>query len=144
MPDEEILKARDESLAHLKSIYRDDAETIIADARYGFISGLLKDVLSKPPVEQLTLSDKIDRILVNRWLGIPLLLLVIFALFQFVFALSSPLMDWISQFFDWLADFAIGVSPEWLGSLLANGVLGGVGTVLTFIPPIFLMFIAIS
>jgi ferrous iron transport protein B len=73
-----------------------------------------------------------------------LLLLVIFALFQFVFSLSSPLMDWISQFFDWLADFAIGVSPEWLGSLLANGVLGGVGTVLTFIPPIFLMFIAIS
>jgi ferrous iron transport protein B len=65
LSDKEILKAKDEGLAHLKSIYRDDAETIIADARYGFISGLLKDVLAKPPVERLTLSDRIDRILVN-------------------------------------------------------------------------------
>ena len=50
MSSEEVLKARDKGLAHLKNIYRDDAETIIADARYGFISGLLKDVLAKPPV----------------------------------------------------------------------------------------------
>ncbi len=144
MSSEEVLKAKDESLAHLKSIYQDDAETIIADARYGFISGLLKDVLTKPPVEQPTLSDKIDRVLVNRWLGIPLLLAVMFGLFQFVFALSNPLMEWIGRFFGWLGGFATGISPEWMGSLLANGVLGGVGAVLTFIPPIFLMFIAIS
>lgn len=144
MSSEEILKAKDKGLARLKSIYQDDAETIIADARYGFISGLLKDVLTKPPVEQPNLSDKIDRVLVNRWLGIPLLLAVMFGLFQLVFALSNPFMEWISRFFDWLRGFTTGISPEWLGSLLANGVLGGVGAVLTFIPPIFLMFIAIS
>ena len=144
MSSEEVLKARDKGLAHLKNIYRDDAETIIADARYGFISGLLKDVLAKPPVEQPTLSDKIDQVLVNRWLGIPLLLAVMFVLFQFVFILSNPLMEWISRFFDWLGGFTTGISPDWLGSLVTNGVLGGVGAVLTFIPPIFLMFIAIS
>jgi ferrous iron transport protein B len=144
LASDEILKTKDESLARLKSIYRDDAETIIADARYGFISGLLKDVLKKPPIERLTLSDNIDKILVNRWLGIPLLMLVMFGVFQFVFALSRPLMDWIDQFFSWLGGLAAGISPDWLGSLLANGALGGVGTVLTFIPPIFLMFIAIS
>ncbi|MCJ7763800.1 MAG: ferrous iron transport protein B [Dehalococcoidales bacterium] len=105
---------------------------------------MLKDVLAKPPVEQPTLSDKIDRVLVNRWLGIPLLLAVMFGLFQFVFALSNPLMEWISRFFDWLGGFTTSISPDWLSSLVANGVLGGVGAVLTFIPPIFLMFIAIS
>ncbi|MDD4873946.1 MAG: ferrous iron transporter B, partial [Dehalococcoidales bacterium] len=70
---DDIIKAKEDSIAHLQSIYSDDAESIIADARYGFISGLLKDVLKKPPVERLTISDNIDKVLVNRWLGMPVL-----------------------------------------------------------------------
>jgi len=144
LASEEILRAKDESLAHLKSVYRDDAETVIADGRYGFISGLVKDILKKPPVERLTLSDNIDKVVVNRWLGIPLFLALMYLVFQFVFTLSVPFMDWVDQFFGWLGGFASGLSPDWLGSLLANGIIGGVGTVLTFIPPIFLLFIAIA
>ncbi len=144
MASEEILRAKDESLAHLKSVYRDDAETVIADGRYGFISGLIKDVLKKPPVERLTLSDNIDKVVVNRWLGIPLFLALMYLMFQFVFTLSVPFMDWVDEFFGWLGGFTSGLSPDWLGSLLANGIIGGVGTVLTFIPPIFLLFIAIA
>ena len=144
MASEEILRAKDESLAHLRSIYRDNAETVIADGRYGFISGLIKDVLKKPPVERLTLSDNIDKVVVNRWLGIPLFLGLMYGVFQFVFTLSGPLMDWIDQFFGWLGGFAPGVSPDWLGSLLADGIIGGLGSVLIFIPPIFLLFIAIA
>ena len=144
MASEEILRAKDESLAHLKSVYRDDAETVIADGRYGFISGLVKDILKKPPVERLTLSDNIDKVVVNRWLGIPLFLALMYLVFQFVFTLSVPFMDGIDQFFGWLGGFASGLSPGWLGSLLADGIIGGVGTVLTFIPPIFLLFIAIA
>ena len=144
MVSEEILKAREESISHLKSIYGDDAETVIADARYGFISGLLKDVLKKPPVERLTLSDRIDKVIVNRWLGIPLFLAIMYGVFQFVFTLSAPFMDWIDQFFGWLGGYASGISPDWLASLLADGVIGGLGSVLIFIPPIFLLFIAIA
>ena len=144
MASEEILRAKDESLAHLKSVYRDDAETVIADGRYGFISGLIKDVLKKPPVERLTLSDNIDKVVVNRWLGIPLFLALMYLMFQFVFTLSVPFMDWVDEFFGWLGGFTSGLSPDWLGSLLANGIIGGVGTVLTFIPPIFLLFIALA
>lgn len=144
MNREEILKVKDKSLAHLRSVLGDDAETIIADARYGFISGLLKDVLKKPPVERLTISDSIDRIVINRWLGIPLFLAIMYGVFQFVFSLSAPLMGWIEGLFGWLGGYASGVSPEWLGSLLADGILGGVGAVLVFIPPIFLLFIAIA
>jgi ferrous iron transport protein B len=144
MRREEILRAKDKSIAHLRGIFGDDAETVIAERRYGFISGLLKDALKKPPIERLTLSDKIDRVVVNRWLGIPLFLALMYGVFQFVFTLSGPFMDWIDQFFGWVGGYASGVSPDWLGSLLADGIIGGVGSVLIFIPPIFLLFIAIA
>ena len=144
MNREEILRAKDKSIAHLRGIFGDDAETVIAEERYGFISGLLKDVLKKPPIERFTLSDKIDKVVVNRWLGIPLFLALMYGAFQFVFTLSVPFMDWIDQFFGWLGGYASGVSPDWLGSLLADGIIGGVGSVLIFIPPIFLLFIAIT
>jgi len=144
MSREDILRAKDKSIAHLKRIFGDEAETVIAEKRYGFISGLLKDVLKKPPIERLTLSDKIDKVVVNRWLGIPLFLALMYGVFQFVFTLSAPFMDWIDQFFGWLGGYASVVSPDWLGSLLADGIIGGLGSVLIFIPPIFLLFIAIA
>ncbi|MBA7635306.1 hypothetical protein ES703_42907 [subsurface metagenome] len=144
MSREEILRAKDRSIAHLRGILGDDTETVIAERRYGFISGLLKDVLKKPPIERITPSDKIDKVVINRWLGIPLFLALMYGMFQFVFTLSVPFMDWIDGFFGWLGGYASGISPDWLGSLLANGIIGGVGSVLTFIPPIFLLFIAIA
>ena len=144
MNRQEILRVKDRSIAHLRGVLGDDTETVIADARYGFISGLLKDVLKKPAIERLTLSDNIDKVVVNRWLGIPLFLAIMYGVFQFVFTLSAPFMDWIDGFFGWLGGYASGVSPDWLGSLLADGIIGGLGSVLIFIPPIFLLFIGIA
>ena len=144
MSDGELIKTRDGSLAHLRRIHGDDAETMIADARYGFISGLMKDVLEKPPVEKVTVTDRIDRLMLNRWLGIPFFLLILFGVFQFTFAVSTPLIDWISQGMEWLAGQAALVSPAWLGSLLSEGVIGGVGAVVVFVPIIFLLYIAMS
>ena len=144
MANDRVLKTRKESLAHLKSVYGEDAEMLIADGRYGFISGLLKDTLKKPTVERQSLSDKIDKLVINRWLGIPIFLGLMYCVFQFVFTLSVPFMDWIDTFFGWLGSYAANVSPDWLSSLLADGVIGGLGSVLVFIPPIFLLFIAIS
>jgi ferrous iron transport protein B len=143
MDREEILRAKDESLAHLRSIYGDDAETVLAERRYGFISGLLKETLSKPAVEKLTTSDKIDKILLNRWLGIPIFLALLYGVFQFTFTLSVPLMDWIDAGFGWLGEQALAIGG-WGGSLLGDGIIGGVGAVLVFIPPIFLLFIALA
>lgn len=143
MDREEILRAKDESLAHLRSIYGDDAETVLAERRYGFISGLLKETLSKPAVEKLTTSDKIDKILLNRWLGIPIFVALLYGVFQFTFTLSVPLMDWIDAGFGWLGEQALAIGG-WGGSLLGDGIIGGVGAVLVFIPPIFLLFIALA
>jgi ferrous iron transport protein B len=141
---EEIIQAKNKSLAHLKHIFGDDSEAIIAGERYGFISGLLKDVLKKPTVEKVTLSDKIDRVLVHRWAGIPIFLGIMYGVFQFVFNLSGPLSNLIDDGFGNLAEIANGISPAWFGSLLSDGIIGGVGGVLVFVPPIFLLFIAIS
>ena len=143
MGSEEILSAKDKSLAHLRSIYGDDAETVIADGRYGFISGLMKDVLRKPAIERLTLSDRIDKVVLNRWLGIPLFLAILYGVFQFTFVVSVPFMDWIDEGFGWLAEQASGIGGWW-GSLLSEGIIGGVGSVLIFVPVIFLMYIALS
>ena len=144
MDREQILRAKDESLAHLRKVYGDDAETVIADARYGFISGLIKDVLRKPAIDRITLSDQIDKVVLNRWLGIPIFLAILYGMFQFTFVTSGPLMGWIDRLFGWLAGFTEGVSPAWLSSLIADGIIGGVGSVLVFVPVIFLLYIALS
>lgn len=144
MDRSELLKVRDESLTHLRRIHGHDAETMIADARYGFISGLMQDVLQKPAVAKVTMTDRIDRLMLNRWLGIPLFLLILFGVFQFTFTVSAPLIDWISQGMDWLAGYAAQASPVWLGSFLSEGVIGGVGAVVVFIPIIFLLYIAMA
>ena len=102
MGSNEIIKAKDRSLEHLRKIHGDDAETMIADARYGFISGLIKDVLAKPAAARVTMTDRIDRLMLNRWLGIPLFLVILFGVFQFTFAVSTPLIDWIGRGMDWL------------------------------------------
>jgi len=140
---EEIFRSRDKSLSHLRSIYGDEAETVIADARYGFISGLMKDVLKKPAIERLTFSDRIDKVVLNRWLGIPLFLAILYGVFQFTFVVSVPFMDWIDEGFGWLAEQASGIGG-WGGSLLADGIIGGLGSVLVFVPVIFLLYIALS
>jgi len=144
LSNEEIIRTKDESLAHLRRVHGDDAETLIADARYGFIGGLMKDTLKKPAVEKVTATDRIDRLMLNRWLGIPLFLAILFGVFQFTFILSAPFMKWIDAGFGWLAGQVVGISPAWLNSLITDGIIGGVGTVLSFIPIIFLLYIALS
>ena len=140
----EMRKALKESLEHLDNIFGDQAETLIAAARYGFIAGLLRDVLQKPAVEARSTSEKIDRVLVNRVLGIPFFLLIMLGTFEFIFALSRPMTAGINRLFEWLDKPAGGMHPAWLGSLIGKGVLGGVGTLISFVPPIFLLFIAIA
>ncbi|MDD2251539.1 MAG: ferrous iron transport protein B [Dehalococcoidales bacterium] len=139
-----VLKALAESTLRLEGIYGDEAETLIADARYGFISGLIKDTYSRPYHEAASFTDKLDRVLVNRWAGIPIFIALMFLLFQFVFTASEPLMGGIEQVFEWLGEMASGISPGWLASLISDGIIGGLGAVMVFIPPIFLMFIAIA
>lgn len=139
------------SLKHLEGTLGEEAESIIADRRYGFIGGLIKEVVTRRQTaeERLTISDKIDRVVTNRYLGIPIFLLAMWSMFQFTFKLGDPMIGWVEAVFGWLASAVTGWleamgAPKLFISLLSDGIIGGLGSVLVFVPPIFLLFFAIS
>lgn len=146
-----IIAQRDEALRRLESKWGDEVESLFADRRYGYIGGLIKEtVTEKPTIEaRLTKSDQIDRIVTNRYLGIPIFLLLMFAIFQFTFALGDPLVEILENLFENLAT-RVGIwlqsigGSELLSSFIGDGLIGGIGSILVFIPHIALLFFAIS
>ncbi len=149
--NENLLNQVQNSLKHIEEIFGEEAETVIADRRYGYISGLVREAVKKHPTfeERISVSDKIDRIVTNRYLGLPIFFLAMWMVFKFTFVLGDPMIGWIESLFEYLAGLtgrwlmAAGVS-ELAISLVTDGIIGGVGSVLVFIPNIFLLFFAIS
>ena len=138
------------SIGHLQNIFGKDITTILANTRYGFIKGLSKEVVGRKKVEQkVKFSDKFDDIATNRFLGIPLFLFVIFLMFQMTFKLSEPIMGWIESFFGFLG---VNISALLVNSgfsalfisLINEGIIGGVGGVLVFIPIIGILFLLMA
>ena len=123
-----------------------------ADARLDWIAGILRG-LDMHAVDHVTLSDRIDRVLLHPVIGVLVFLAVLFVVFQATTTLASPMQDWIDVTFrGWCADgldlllglFGPSVSGGWLRSLLVDGLLDGVVTVLTFIPVMGIMFLLLS
>ncbi|MCF8032299.1 MAG: ferrous iron transport protein B [Desulfarculaceae bacterium] len=130
---------------HIKNTMDDDPEGIIADHRYGFISGLYRQAVTETRQQRLELSDRIDRVLTNRLLGPAFLLAILYGVYEFVFWASEAPVGWFEQFFGWLGGAAEAVIPEGLfQSLIVSGVIDGVGGVLGFAPLIAFMFFAIA
>ena len=130
---------------HLKNVYCESPEEIIANARYAFIDGLIKETVSKPEIEKPTITDKIDKIVTNRILGIPIFLAILYIMFQIVFVVGAPFQELLEQGFDILKELVLQTFGEtFISSLIANGIINGVGSVLTFLPQIILMFLIIS
>ena len=118
-------------------------ETLLAEKRYEVIDRILPQVLrgEKP----LTISDLLDKALLNKYLGIPVFLALWWALFRFTFDVSAPVSDLIDMLFGKLGEItAMYIPNEQLASLLADGIIGGLGAVLVFIPPIFFLFFGLS
>ncbi|MEO5361258.1 MAG: ferrous iron transport protein B [Nitrospirota bacterium] len=135
---------------HLRAAHDDNIRTIIADARYAASSGLSHEVLSRPLLSKIELTEKIDKFLLNKYLGIPIFLVFMWLIFKLTFDISKPFSDWINGAFtgpvtSWLKLLFESMSArQWMLSLLTEGVIGGVGTVLTFFPMIFVMMFFIT
>jgi ferrous iron transport protein B len=123
-----------------------------ADARLDWTAGILRG-LDMHAVDHVTLSDRIDRVLLHPVIGVLVFLAVLFVVFQATTTLASPMQDWIDVAFrGWCTDgldlllglFGPSVSGGWLRSLLVDGLLDGVVTVLTFIPVMGIMFLLLS
>lgn len=136
------------SQARIEKRTGENPETAIAGRRYGFISGACQEAVRSTIEIRHTVSDKIDTLMTNRILGLPVFLGLMYLVFYLTFTIGGPPMDWIDIFFGWLgttvASWWPAGSQSILKSLLVDGVIGGVGGVIVFLPNILLLFLAIA
>ncbi len=144
----EINEQIEKSASRIEKILGEHPETAIAGRRYGFISGACQEAVRSTIEIRHTTSDRIDAVVTNRVLGIPMFLGLMYLVFQLTFTLGEPLMGWIESVFGWMGGVVQGWWPEGseslLKSLLADGIIGGVGGVIVFLPNILLLFLAIA
>jgi ferrous iron transport protein B len=145
---EALFKAAELCGKRIKRDFGEDAEVVVADRRYGFISGACTEAVQQTVESRHTISDRIDQVVTSRVLGIPIFLGLMYLVFKLTFTLSEPMMGWIETFFAWVGDGVAGFWPAGsesaLKSLIVDGIIGGVGGVLVFFPVIALLFLAIS
>lgn len=133
---------------HIESIDGEDIGTVLADGRYGFIAGACAEAVSQTVEARVSRSERIDRIVLNRWLGLPIFASLMFAVFFLTFTVGQPLMDGLEAGFGRLGEMVAALWPaeseSLLKSLLVDGIIGGLGGVLVFLPNILLLFLAIA
>ena len=138
----------EKSAAHLEKTLGEQPETTIAGCRYGFISGVCQEAARSTIEIRHTMSDRVDAVVTNRVLGLPIFLGLMYLVFQLTFTLGDPPMGWLEALFGWMGEQMAGWWPEGseslLKSLLVDGVIGGVGGVVVFLPNILLLFLAIA
>jgi ferrous iron transport protein B len=137
-------------LEHLLRAHGDDIEGLLADLRYALSNGLCREVLVKPEKRNIEMTERIDRIVLNRYFGIPIFAAAMWLLFKLTFDLSSPFGDWIDGVLNgplkrWATAALGGIgAPDWTVSLVNDGIIAGVGSVLVFTPVIFGMMFFIT
>ena len=142
-----IREAREKAAARVQEETQTDTETAIMDAKYGFINGALTEAGYQTGTKEDTyrMTHLIDNVLSNKFLGFPIFFLILFVMFQTTFALGQYPMDWIDAGVGWLGDWLGSTLPEGpLRSMLVDGVVGGVGAVIVFLPQILILYLFIS
>ncbi len=142
-----ILSARDFALHNIDEYLTvaSDAESIITDHRYGFIAGALRETYTSNNRQPKTLTDKIDNIVTHQVWGFPIFILFMFIMFQATFVVGSYPMGWIETLVGWVGGLAESLMPD--GSfkdLVVDGIIGGVGGVIVFLPNILILYFFIS
>ncbi len=134
--------------ARIETVLGDTAEMIVADRRYGFISGACQEAVRSTVESRHTMSDRIDDIVIHRVWGLPIFLGLMYLMFWLTFSAGAPFVDWLEGLFGWLRGAVSGLWPAGsesiLKSLLVDGILGGAGGVMVFLPNIMLLFLAIA
>ncbi|MBQ8720996.1 MAG: ferrous iron transport protein B [Paludibacteraceae bacterium] len=143
---ERLNRVLEEIRGRIYDEFKDTAENVINDAKYGFIAGALKETYEPQKKEvSKTLTDKIDNVVTSRWFGYPIFLLALFITFNATFFVGAYPMEWIDAGVGLLATWVRGVMPEgMLCDLLVDGIISGVGGVLVFLPNILILYFFIS
>lgn len=132
-------------IQRIEKEHREDSETLITDARYGFIAGALRETYRQSPISRRKRTDAIDNVISHKIWGFPVFFLFIFIMFQATFSLGQYPQSWIQTLVDWLGHGVAKIMPAgMLKDLLIDGVIGGVGGVIVFLPNILILFFFIS
>lgn len=141
----EIIDVAKKEYLKLEKLYSDPLETIITDLRYGFISGALRETLKINTKERLSKTRIIDRYLTNRYLGFPVFMIFMWITFFATFKLGGYPKYWLEQGMVQLSGITSSILPEGIfRDFLTDGIIGGVGGVLVFLPNIIILFLFIS
>jgi ferrous iron transport protein B len=142
--------AAEKATRHLRSAHGEDLEALMADTRYSLAAGLTRDVLQKPEKRKRELTERIDAVVLNRYAGIPIFLLAMWLMFKLTFDIAGPFTDWLDSVVSGpLIRWAVAIlgaipTPDWIVTLVTEGMIAGVGVVLSFLPPIFAMMFFIT
>ena len=137
--------ALQEAITECERLHRTDPEVLITEDRHAFIRGAMQECVHHPHAEKATLTDAIDRVVLNRVLGLPIFLAAVWAIFQLTFTLGAPLTHGLEYLFTLAGQSLAPLLPDPLArSILIDGILSGVGGVVVFLPNIVLLFIGLS
>ena len=143
---DELVRVAEEQRQRLQTRFEMSSKAVVAQARRGFVHGALEETLTHAQNDTgHSWADRVDKILTNKWIGLPLLMLILWLVFECTFTLGAYPQEWIGYGVQSLVDWLHGVMPDtWWASLLLDGVLMGVGAVLAFLPNIIIMFLFLS
>ena len=141
---EQMLKVAAENREKLEKEYQEDISSIISNAKYGFIKGALRETFVEGNHKE-RLAYSVDNVLTHRWLGFPVLIFFLWLMFQVTFTLGNYPMEWIEAGISALGELARNMMPEGpLTDMIVDGIIGGVGGVIVFLPNIIILFLFIS
>ncbi|MEM4618921.1 MAG: ferrous iron transport protein B [Desulfurococcaceae archaeon] len=135
---------------HVERVHGEDLESYLADIRYGLAAGVARQVLSRPEIRKITFTEKVDKWVLNRYLGIPLFLLIMWLLFKISFDLATPYVDFLDETINgpiirWVSALLEGINtPDWFSSLVLEGIITGVGIVVSFFPTIGMVMFLVT
>lgn len=136
---------RDREVKRVEELLDTDIETAFAERKYGFISGALKETFEPGEHEQPKVGAAIDAIVTHKFWGFPVFFLIMWLMFYCTFSLGAYPQEWIEHTVEWLSRVVSGLMPEGtLKDLIVDGVIGGVGSVIVFLPNIMILYLFIS
>ncbi|MDR2661720.1 MAG: ferrous iron transport protein B, partial [Treponema sp.] len=142
---EKIKAAAAEGVGWIEKHFGKDAELVMAEERYGYIRGAVRESVQMVKAPDFSLTEAADRIIMNRFLALPIFIAVLWGVFQLTFLLGQFPMNWLETFFGFLsAVLSEALGRGLLRSLIVDGIIGGVGGVLSFVPLIIILFFLLS
>ena len=142
----EVIETVNKEVIKLESSENAKSDSIMADKRYSYIRGALQEAVKKDNIRAFNFTEAADVVFLNKWLGIPIFLVVLWLIFKVTFTLGAYPQEWIDMGISSLSDFVGGLlegSPL-IQSLVVDGIIGGVGAVLSFFPLVLILFVGIS